>query len=158
MQKIIVFAMFSTRRREEIATIDWRDYEKDRILVRDMKHPGQKIGNDTWCDLPPEAARVIETMPREKSGPIFPYNGRSISSSFTRAYAFLAIEDLTFHDLRHEGTSRPFEMGWNLPHVAAATGHRSWASLRRYAHLRHTGDRWAGWKWLDIVAPTQPQI
>lgn len=152
MQKIIVFAMFSTRRQEEITTIEWDRYEKDRILVRDMKHPGQKIGNDTWCDLPPQAARVIDSLPRGK-GPIFPYNHKSVSASFTRACKFLKIEDLHFHDLRHEGTSRLFEMGWNIPHVAAVTGHRSWASLKRYTHLRQSGERWADWKWLDIVAP-----
>jgi hypothetical protein len=55
MQKIIPFAIFSTRRQEEITTIAWRDLEPGRVLVRDMKHPGDKIGNDTWCDLVPES-------------------------------------------------------------------------------------------------------
>lgn len=152
MREIIVFALFSTRRQEEIMTIRIEDYEGDRILVRDMKHPGQKIGNDTWCDLPPEAARIIEKV-RPESGRIFPYNHRSVSSSFTNACKFLKIEGLCFHDLRHEGTSRLFEMGMNIPHVAAVTGHRSWTSLKRYTHLRHTGDKWSGWKWLEILAP-----
>ncbi|WP_244133623.1 tyrosine-type recombinase/integrase [Burkholderia gladioli] len=49
-----------------------------------------------------------------------------------------------FHDLRHEGASRLFEMGLNIPHVAAVTGHRSWSSLKRYTHLRHVGDRRGG--------------
>ena len=25
------------------------------MLVRDMNHPGEKLGNDTWVDLPAEA-------------------------------------------------------------------------------------------------------
>lgn len=153
MREIIAFALFSTRRQEEVTRITWQDYEGDRVLVRDMKHPGQKVGNNTWCDLPPEARRVIDALPRGR-GQIFPFNHRSVSASFTKACKFLAIEDLHFHDLRHEGTSRLFEMGWNIPHVAAVTGHRSWASLKRYTHLRHSGDRWASWKWLDILAPT----
>ncbi|AEA60511.1 site-specific integrase [Burkholderia gladioli] len=156
MRELIVFALFSTRRQEEITTIRVEDFEGDRVLVRDMKHPGQKKGNDTWCDVPPEAARVIEAV-RPKSGPIFPYNHRSISASFTKACAFLSIDDLHFHDLRHEGASRLFEMGLNIPHVAAVTGHRSWSSLKRYTHLRHVGDRWARWAWLDRVAPLQEQ-
>jgi len=156
MREIIVFALYSTRRQEEITRVTWEDYEGDRVLVRDMKHPGQKIGNDTWCDLPPEARRVIDTLPRGK-GAIFPYNHRSISGSFTKACKFLTIPDLHFHDLRHEGASRLFEMGLNIPHVAAVTGHRSWASLKRYTHLRQTGDKWAGWKWLDLIAPVQAQ-
>jgi integrase len=152
MRKIIVFALFSTRRQEEVTRITWEDYQGDRVLVRDMKHPGQKIGNDTWCDLPAEARRVVDAMPKGK-GEIFPYNHRSISGSFTRACSFLAIEDLHFHDLRHEGTSRLFEMGLNIPHAAAVTGHRSWQSLQRYSHIRQTGDRWKDWPGLDALAP-----
>jgi integrase len=156
MREIIVFALFSTRRQEEVTRITWEDYHGDRVLVRDMKHPGQKIGNDTWCDLPPEARRVVDSMKRGK-GAIFPYNSKSVSASFTRACSFLEIPDLHFHDLRHEGASRLFEMGWNIPHVAAVTGHRSWNSLKRYTHMRQTGDKWAAWEWLDTIAPLQLQ-
>jgi integrase len=154
MQKIIAFAIFSTRRQEEITRIRWADLETDRVLVRDMKNPGEKIGNDVWCDLPPEAVRIIHAMPKGK-GPIFPYTTDAIGAAFTRACKFLAIEDLHFHDLRHDGISRLFEMGGNIPHVAAVSGHRSWQSLKRYTHLRQTGDKYAGWKWLDIIAPKE---
>ena len=64
MQKIIVFALYSARRQEEITRITWDDYDKTRVMVRDMKHPGDKDGNDTWCDLPAEAAAIIDTMPK----------------------------------------------------------------------------------------------
>jgi integrase len=60
---------------------------------------------------------------------------------------FLAIDDLHFHDLRHEGVSRLFEMGRTIPQVASVSGHRSWQSLQRYTHLRQVGDKYAGWKW-----------
>lgn len=146
MQKIIAFAIFSTRRQEEITRIVWPDYEKNRVLVRDMKHPGDKAGNDTWCDLPPEASAIIETMPRSK-GPIFPYSTDAISAAFTRACAVLGIEDLHFHDLRHDGVSRLFEMGRTIPQAASVSGHRSWSSLKRYTHFRQTGDKYEGWKW-----------
>jgi integrase len=147
MQKIIVFALFSTRRQEEITRIAWKDLEPGRVLVRDMKNPGEKIGNDVWCDLVPEAESVIKSMPKV-APQIFPFSAPAISASFTRACHMLGIEDLHFHDLRHEGVSRLFEMGWNIPHVAAVSGHRSWQSLKRYTHLRHTGDKYAGWRWL----------
>lgn len=148
MQKIIAFAIFSTRRQDEIARITWKDKEAGRIMVRDMKHPGEKAGNDTWCDLVPEAERIVEMMPQ--AGPtIFPASADAISAAFTRACKLLGIEDLHFHDLRHEGISRLFEMGWNIPHVAAVSGHRSWQSLKRYTHLRQTGDKYANWKWKE---------
>lgn len=50
MSKVIAFALFSTRRQEEITRIRWDDLDESRqaVLVRDMKNPGQKIGNDVW--------------------------------------------------------------------------------------------------------------
>jgi len=152
MADIVLFAIFSARRQEEIARICWADVDHDRVLVRDMKHPGQKIGNDVICDLPPEAVAVLSRQPRVAER-VFPFNHRSISAAFTRGCQFLQIDDLHFHDLRHEGASRLFEMGWTIPHVAAVTGHRSWNSLKRYAHLRHSGDRWVDWKWNPITPP-----
>jgi len=148
MVKVILFAIFSTRRQEEITRIRWEDYEpgNKRVMVRDMKNPGQKVGNHVWCDLPPEAMAVIDSMPK-KQDRIFPYGTDAISAAFTRACKVLGIEDLTFHDLRHEGASRLFEIGWDIPHVATVTGHRSWNSLKRYSHIRQTGDKYDGWKW-----------
>jgi integrase len=154
MRKIIAFGIFSTRRQEEITRIAWADLEPGRVLVRDMKHPGDKIGNDTWCNLVPEAEQIIASMPQTKHA-IFPVTADAISAAFTRACKVLQIEDLHFHDLRHEGISRLFEMGWTIPQVAAVSGHRSWQSLQRYTHLRHTGDRYKDWKWLRVV--TGPQ-
>lgn len=83
-------------------------------------------------------------MPR-KDARIFPYSTDAISAAFTRVCHMLGIEDLRFHDLRHEGVSRLFEMGLNIPHVAAVSGHRSWQSLKRYTHMREAGDKCAGW-------------
>ena len=150
MQKIVAFALFSTRRQEEITLLRWEDLDGDRILVRDMKHPGDKKGNNVYCELPPEALAIIRSMPHTDEQ-IFPYSTDAISAAFTRACRFLGIEDLRFHDLRHEGISRLFEMGRTIPQVAAVSGHRSWTSLKRYTHIRQTGDRYHNWKWIRLV-------
>ena len=152
MPKIVAFAIFSTRRMDEITRIRWSDLdEKEQVvIVRDMKNPGQKWGNDVPCYLPDEAMKIIRSMPRTHAE-IFPYDVRAIGASYQRACKFLEIEDLTFHDLRHEGISRLFEMAWDIPRVAHVSGHRDWNSLRRYTHLRGKGDKYAGWKWLEKV-------
>lgn len=160
MHRIVPFAIFSTRRQEEITRIRWTDLDEkhSRVLVRDMKNPGEKIGNDVWCDLPPEAMKVIKAMPKTHAE-IFPYTTDAISAGFTRACLYLGVntEDmpdekrLHFHDLRHDGISRLFELGWNIPHVATVSGHRSWQSLKRYTHIRQSGDKYAGWPWLEKV-------
>ncbi|SFX98276.1 MULTISPECIES: site-specific integrase [Pseudomonas] len=152
MPKMIAFAIFSTRRQEEITRIRWDDLDESRqaVLVRDMKNPGQKIGNDVWCHLPDEARAILHSMPRV-AREIFPYNAKSVSASFTRACPMLGIEDLHFHDLRHEGVSRLFEMGWDIPRVSSVSGHRDWNSLRRYTHLRGRGDVYKDWAWLKAI-------
>ena len=150
MQKVVAFALFSTRRQEEITLLHWDDLDGDQILVRDMKHPGDKKGNNVYCELPSEALAIIQSMPRA-AVEIFPYSADAISAAFTRASQFLEIKDLRFHDLRHEGISRLFEMGRTIPQAAAVSGHRSWTSLKRYTHIRQTGDKYMNWKWLPIV-------
>jgi len=45
------------------------------------------------------------------------------------------IEDLRFHDLRHEAVSRFFEMGLNVPEVALISGHKDYRMLARYTHM-----------------------
>jgi integrase len=66
-----------------------------------------------------------------REGRIFPYNGRSVGTAFRRQCRELKIEDLHFHDLRHEGTSRLFEAGFSIEQVALVTGHKDWKMLRR---------------------------
>lgn len=67
---------------------------------------------------------------------VFPYNGKSLGTAFRRACRDLKIEDLHFHDLRHEATSRLFEAGFDIPEVSLVTGHKDWKMLRRYLNLR----------------------
>jgi len=149
MCRIVLFAIFSTRRQEEITRVVGKDLDREHLelMVRDMKNPGEKIGNDVRTKLTPEALKLIDTQPKTE-GTLWPYNAESISTAFTRACKLLGIEDLHFHDLRHEGISRLFELGWNIPQVAEVSGHRSWESLKRYTHIRQSGDKYVGWSWL----------
>ncbi|AFN39072.1 tyrosine recombinase [Burkholderia phage BcepMigl] len=163
MVKIIAFAIFATRRQEEITAIRWDDLneEESTQLVRDVKHPRKKIGNDQESRLTPEALAIIKSMPRTHDR-IFPYTTDAISAQFTRACDWLEIEDLRFHDLRRAGVTRLFEMGWNIPDVAKVSLHRDWNMLRRYTNLKGKGDRYAGWKWTQIaidqpVHPPRPK-
>jgi len=46
------------------------------------------------------------------------------------------LEDLHFHDLRHEAVSRLVEAGLGDQEVAAISGHKTMQMLKRYTHLR----------------------
>jgi len=48
----------------------------------------------------------------------------------------LGLDDLHFHDLRHEAVSRLVEGGLSDQEVAAISGHKSMQMLKRYTHLR----------------------
>lgn len=137
MRDVFWFAIHSARREAEICRLDRRDNnQKARTgLLRDAKHPTAKEGNHKPFKFTPEAWALVETQP--KTGDfIFPYNPKSIGSAFTRACHVLGIEDLRFHDLRHEATSRLFERGYQIHEVAQFTLHESWNELKRYANLR----------------------
>ncbi len=146
MIDVVLFAIFSGRRQDEICRIKWEDLDegKRKVLVRDMKHPRKKI--DTWCFIPDRGWDILCAQPRDAEC-IFPYQGRSVSSAFTRACKMLGIVDLRFHDLRHECASHLFELGWDIPRVASVTGHRAWQTLQRYTHLHESGvvDRYDAW-------------
>ena len=60
----------------------------------------------------------------------------AIKKAFSRATRRAGIEDLHFHDLRHEATTRLFERGLNIMEVSSITGHTDFRMLRRYTHLK----------------------
>jgi len=67
---------------------------------------------------------------------VFVYQPRGLSGAFLRLCRRLNIDNLHFHDLRHEATSRLFEKGLNPVEVATITGHKDTKMLMRYTHLR----------------------
>src|SRR5262245_37190476 len=87
------------------------------------------------------AIRQEQTQSGRRSKRIFPYNSRSLGTAFRRACKKLGIQDLHFHDLRHEARSRLFEAGLSIEQVALVTGHKDWKMLKRYANLRPEGLR-----------------
>jgi integrase len=136
---IVPFAIDSCMRLGEIVRLQVNDYlpNESTIIVRDRKHPVRK--NDEVVPLMGEARAIIERRiagGKTKDGFIFPYNGDSVSNGFRRITIRLEIDDLHFHDLRHEGISRLFEQGFQIQEVAMVSGHKDWKSLRRYVNLK----------------------
>lgn len=145
MGRIIKFAVATAMRQEEIFRVTWSDLNArtKMLTIRDRKDPRQKKGNDQRIPLLAvsgyDALGLIEeqrSIRGNEDDRIFPYYHRSAGTAFTRAVRDLRIEDLHFHDLRHEGTSRLFEAGYRIEQVALVTGHKDWKMLRRYTHLR----------------------
>ena len=142
MVDLTQFAIASAMRLGEICRISRCDLTAGvrTVVIRDRKDPRAKAGNDEEVPLLDvtgyDAFDLATQQPPSQDGRIFPYDTKSASSAFTRACARLAIEDLNFHDMRHEATSRPFEAGLRIEQVAMITGHKDWRTLRRYTQLR----------------------
>jgi integrase len=80
-------------------------------------------------------AGTLRALPRSLHGQVFPgITTEAIKRAYIRAVRRAGIEDLRFHDLRHEATTRLFEKGLNIMEVATITGHKDLRMLRRYTH------------------------
>lgn len=149
MTDIMHFAICTAMRQGEIVSLRWEDFdpEKRTIWVRGRKDPTTNKGRDDLVPLVSGMMAInrvrlcpIEIMHRQatsrrKTGRIFPFTGKAISKAFTEATEKLNIFDLVFHDLRHDGISRLFDAGFQIPQVALISGHRSWKNLQRYTNL-----------------------
>ncbi|MEB0164719.1 site-specific integrase, partial [Glaciimonas sp. CA11.2] len=138
MPDLIHFAMATAMRAGEIINLKWCDLnEIDRtIIIRDRKHPQEKMGNDQEVPLLNDAFTIAMRQPRTGDLRIFPVTDGTISSLFPRACKAQNIIDLRFHDLRHEGVSRLFEQGYRVEQVALVSGHKDWKMLARYTQIR----------------------
>lgn len=156
MTDIVCFAIATCMRLGEIighkSGIRWEDFnEQSRtILIRQRKDPTTFEGRDMEVPLlcghvvllnkkiDPVEIMLRQKTARRREGRVFPYSNPTVGFGFSRACDALGIDDLRFHDLRHDGISRMFEHGYNIPQVAAVSGHKSWKNLQRYTHISPT--------------------
>lgn len=150
MIDLSLFAVATAMRLGEITGILWEDLDvaAKTVTIRDRKHPTAKKANHQTVPLLAgpfvyegkiiDPVEIILRQPSawSRKGRIFPYAAASVSTAFTRAVDATKIEDLHFHDLRHDGASRLFEAGYAIEQVALVTGHRDWNMLRRYTQLQ----------------------
>jgi integrase len=113
--------------------LQWSDVD---LKKRTAHLPKTKNGDARTVPLSSRAVATLEALPRNLDGRVFGVTYEGIHQSYVRACRRAGITGLTFHDLRHEATSRLFEKGLNPMQVAAITGHKTLQMLKRYTHLR----------------------
>ncbi|HEY5103128.1 MAG TPA: site-specific integrase [Steroidobacteraceae bacterium] len=141
MPEILKFCLATGMRISEVCRLEWADLDMKAktVLVRNRKHPQDRIGNDQTVPLLAATghdAFKIAKRQKRKSSRIFPYSSRTVGTYFTRAVTALGLGDLHLHDLRHEAISRLFAAGYRIEQVALVSGHRDWAMLKRYTHVK----------------------
>ncbi|HET8701804.1 MAG TPA: site-specific integrase [Nitrococcus sp.] len=133
IRSIVLLALETAMRREELTSIDWKHVD----LKKQVLHiPKTKTGVPRTIPLSGRAVEVLKGQPRQLAGNVFSVQPDSVTQAFSRACKRAGIEGLRFHDLRHEATSRLFEKGLEMMEVASITGHRDLRMLRRYTHLK----------------------
>ncbi|GAB3675179.1 hypothetical protein GCM10028792_12730 [Salinisphaera aquimarina] len=143
---MVRLALNTGMRAGEIQRLRRRDVDLTRrtVTLRDTKNRETRA-----VPLVPTA---LATMEQALSNPIRPIDtdlvffgepgrdGKRRGFEYKPVWRLIKIElgmdDLRFHDLRHEAVSRFVELGLSDQEVAAISGHRSMQMLRRYTHLR----------------------
>ena len=128
----IRFALETAARKGELLKLLWRDIDLKRrtMTLRDTKN-----GDDRRVPLTQKAVELLEQLPRDESGRVFPVTSDAITAAWRRILARAQIEDFRYHDLRHEATSRLFERGLEIMEVQRITGHKTLSMLLRYTQM-----------------------
>lgn len=133
LQAAIKLAIETAMRRGNIRHLRWQDINLERRTIRleETKTVAHTVPLST------AAIEVLRSLPRRLDGKVFSWSkAGSITHAFAAARARAGIKNMRYHDLRHEALSRLAEHGFDVTHLAAVSGHKSWAALKRYVNLR----------------------
>ncbi|OBS10962.1 integrase [Acidihalobacter prosperus] len=152
MRPLVMLALETAMRRGELLGLTWPNVD----LRRRVAHlPDTKNGEARDVPLSSRAVAVLEDLKAKRDEQqkatkvtalrrqkpamddrVFPVTPNALKLSWVRATKRAGLDDLHFHDLRHEATSRLAEKVPNLIELAAITGHKDLRMLKRYYHPR----------------------
>lgn len=134
LYSIVVIALESAMRQGEILGLKW---EHLNLKTRIAHLPETKNGTKRDVPLSIKAKDAIIRLGVKTSGNVFKFTSNGLKSSWRFMLIKLGIENLHFHDLRHEAVSRLFELGTlDMMEIAHISGHKSLSMLKRYTHLK----------------------
>jgi len=139
LSDIVLFAIETAMRQGEIISMEWR---RVNWLSHTLYLPSGLTKTDTAREIPlsEKAEEILQRQQQRnpgQDGKVWTYTNNGMRAVYKRAVQRAGIEGLTFHDLRHEATSRLFEHnGFNPMEASAITGHKTLQMLKRYTHLR----------------------
>ena len=126
LNNIIEIALETGMRRGEILNIHSEHIKGQTLLI-----PVTKNGHARTIPLTSRALCVLENSKLP-----FSMSANAVRLAWDRLKKKGNIQDLHFHDLRHEAISCFFEKGLSIPEVALISGHKDVRMLFRYTHLR----------------------
>jgi integrase len=132
---IIRLAVETGMRRSEILNIRRNDVDAPN---RSLLIPETKTGHSRMIPLTTLASLLLSQAAKglHEQDRLFPITPNAFRLAWERLKRRAGIQDLHFHDLRHEAVSRLFEKGLTVPEVALISGHRDIRMLSRYSHAQ----------------------
>ncbi len=129
----VILAIETGMRRGEIAGLSWDQVDLHAHVVRLSV---TKNGDKRAVPLSLAAEEALRALPRNIDGKVFTFHdSNGLGAAFARASARAGIEDLHFHDLRHEAASR-FAPRMPATTLAKLMGWRSIQMAMRYYNPR----------------------
>jgi integrase len=138
MRQLFLLAVETAMRRGELLSLRWswvHDFKNGKVAIL----PDTKNGTARTVPLSKRAQSALAELKGrlKKTDHIFgDLTENALTLRWSALCAKLGLEDLRFHDLRHEATSRLVETGMRLDEVRLITGHKSLELLSRYTHPR----------------------
>ncbi len=156
---LVQLAIETAMRRGELLGLTWESVD----LERQTAHlHATKNGDARTVPLSTRAVAILKSLPRaeaddqstERTGRVFETTAMALRKGFVRAVERAQekyrsdckaarrkpvasfLEDVHFHDTRHEGASRLAEKLSNVLELSAVTGHKDLRMLKRYYHPR----------------------
>ena len=144
---LIGFALETGMREQELAKVEWKDIWADGYKLT-IRREISKTAKERQALLSKVARGIVEsqraTSPKGNKRIFHQFpNAKAICDAFAKLTVRAGIEDLHFHDLRHEATSRLCESGkLQLMEIMGMTGHESMVTFNGYVKLiAHENDR-----------------
>jgi len=142
LEPLVIFAIETAMRKGECLKVEWKHINlADRVACL----PGKITKNKKYREVP-LSTRAIETLkglPRPITGKVFGTTddasrkayGKCCKDAVAKNGDPEPIKDLTFHDLRHEATSR-LAGSYSAQDLAKIVGHTDLKMTLRYYHPR----------------------
>lgn len=133
---LIILALETGMRLGELLSLEWGNIDLNKRVATLLM---TKNGESRNVPLSKKAVETLNNMPRHLKDPRLFYKwvrSDSFENTWRRVCKKKGLQDLRFHDLRHEAASRLFEKGLTVMEVSSITGHKTLQMLKRYTHLR----------------------
>ncbi len=126
-------ALETAMRQGELLSLRWDNIDLQRRVAY---LPETKNGSPRAVPLSSRAIEILQSLPRSLDGRVFPVTANALKLAWAHAVKRAGLDNLRFHDLRHEATSRLAERLPNVIELPAVTGHKDLRMLKRYYHPR----------------------